>query len=126
MQKMITMLPGALLGVLMILFGLNKFLGFIVVEPPTDPSAQAFLGIMFSTYLYKVVAVAEIAGGILLLVPKLRLLGWLILSPVIFNIVAFHLAHDFIGNGIWLLPTLLFIWVGINSRQALSPLLKTA
>lgn len=97
-----------LLAILMIVFGLNKFFGFIPVEPPADPTAQSFMGAMFTSYLFVVVAIAEIVGGIFLIVPKTRFLGWLLLSPVIFNIVAFHIAHDFIGNGIWLLPTLLF------------------
>jgi len=96
------------LAILMIVFGLNKFFGFIPVEPPADQTAQAFMGAMFTSYLFVVVAIAEIVGGILIIVPKTRILGWLLLLPVIFNIVAFHIAHDFIGNGIWLLPTLLF------------------
>lgn len=126
MQNLKEIVPGAILGILMIIFGLNKFLGFIAVDPPADPVAQAFLGNMFTTYLFKVVALVEIVGGILLLVPKLRLLGWMLLAPVVFNIVAFHVAHDFIGNGIWLLPTVLFIWVGINFRASLSQLIKVA
>jgi len=97
-----------LLAILMLVFGLNKFFGFIPVEPPADPTAQSFMDAMFTTYLFVVVAIAEIVGGILLIVPKTRFLGWFLLLPVIFNIVAFHIAHDFIGNGIWLLPTLLF------------------
>lgn len=96
------------LAILMVVFGLNKFFGFIPVEPPADLKAQSFMGAMFSSYLFVVVAIAEIVGGILLIVPKTRFLGWLLLLPIIFNIVAFHIAHDFIGNGIWLLPTLLF------------------
>ena len=97
-----------LLAILMLVFGLNKFFGFIPVEPPADPTAQSFMGAMFTSYLFVVVAIAEIVGGILLIVSKTRFLGWLLLLPVIFNIVAFHIAYDFIGNGIWLLPTLLF------------------
>lgn len=119
-------IPGAVLGILMIIFGLNKFFGFIAVDPPADPVAQAFLGSMFTSYLFKVVALAEIIRGLLLLVPKLRFLGWLLLALVVFNIVAFHVGHDFIGNGIWLLPTALFVWVGTHFRAPLSQLLKTA
>lgn len=126
MQNLKETIPGAILGILMILFGLNKFIGFIAVDPPADPVAQAFLGNMFTTYLFKVVAFAEIIGGILLLVPKLRLIGWLLLSPVVFNIVAFHVAHDFIGNGIWLLPMLLFVWIGVKYRTLLTQLIKVA
>ncbi|GMN09835.1 hypothetical protein MTsPCn9_18780 [Croceitalea sp. MTPC9] len=98
-----------LLGLLMVVFGLNKFFGFIPVEPPKDETAQKFLGMMFTSYLFIVVAITEIVGGVLLLVPKAKKFGMLLLAPVVFNIVAFHIGHDFIGNGIWLLPTLLFV-----------------
>lgn len=100
-----------LLAILMVIFGLNKFFGFIPVEPPADATAQSFMGAMFTSYLYVIVSLAEIVGGIMLLVPKTRFMGWLLLLPVIFNIVAFHIAHDFIGNGIWLLPTILYILI---------------
>jgi len=107
------------LAILMVLFGLNKFLGFISVGPPSDPTAQKFMMAMFSTYLYKVVALAEIIGGLLIVIPRSRFLGWLILLPIIFNIVAFHIAHDFIGNGIWIVPTLLFITGSILMKDDL-------
>ncbi|MFS4494560.1 hypothetical protein [Maribacter sp. 2308TA10-17] len=97
------------LAILMVIFGLNKFFGFIPVEPPADPTAQSFMGAMFTSYLFVIVALAEIVGGILITEPKTKFLGWLLLLPVIFNISAFHIAHDFIGNGIWLLPTLFFL-----------------
>ena len=100
------------LAILMVIFGLNKFFGFIPVEPPADATAQSFMGAMFTSYLYVIVALAEITGGIMLLVPKTRFMGWLLLLlPIIFNIVGFHIAHDFIGNGIWVLPTILYILI---------------
>lgn len=100
-----------LLGLLMIVFGLNKFFGFIPVQPPPDETAQQFLGTMFNSYLFVVVATAEIIGGVLLFSQKTRKWGIYLLAPILFNIVAFHLAHDFIGNGIWILPTLLLLGV---------------
>ena len=113
MSNIIQKASVGLLALLMVVFGLNKFFGFIAVDPPADPVAQQFMGAMFTTYLFKVVAIAEIVGGILLIIPRTMLVGWIILLPVVFNIVAFHIAHDFVGNGIWLLPTTLFIAVGV-------------
>ncbi len=112
------------LALLMVIFGLNKFFGFIPVEPPKDPVAQSFLGAMFTTYLFKVVAVAEILGGILLVFPRTRILGWLLLAPVIFNIIMFHFAHDFIGNGIWILPSILFMVLGYWLKEDLIKIVK--
>ncbi|USD26160.1 MULTISPECIES: hypothetical protein [Flagellimonas] len=124
MKNSIQNISNWLLAVLMVVFGLNKFLGFIPVEPPTDPTAQQFIGTMFSTYLFVVVAIAEIIGGILLAIQKTKIVGWLILLPVIFNIAAFHVAHDFVGNGIWLLPTILFLIASYFQKEKLYSLIN--
>lgn len=94
-----------LYGLPMVIFGLNKFFGFASVAPPEDPTAQMFLGAMFSSYLANSVGILEIIGGILVAIPRTAFMGWLILLPVISNIVLFHLAHDLPGNGLWLFPT---------------------
>lgn len=112
------------LALLMIVFGLNKFFGFIAVDPPADPTAQQFMGAMFGSYLAKVVAVNEIVGGLLLIIPKTRFIAWLILAPVMFNIIAFHVAHDFIGNGIWLLPSALYIGLAYFHQEHFKTLSK--
>jgi putative oxidoreductase len=113
-----------LLGVPMVVFGLNKFLGFANVEPPTGADAQAFLGAMFTSYLAKIVGVTEIVGGLLLFVQKTRFLGWLLLAPVVVNIAVFHLVHDMPGNGIWLLSLITFVWVGFVLKDKFSRLLN--
>lgn len=124
MNTKIQTIVEAILGLIMFIFGLNKFIGFIPVEPPSNLIAQQFLGAMFSTYLFKVVAIGEIIGGILLIIPKTKFAAWLILLPIIFNIIAFHIAHDFIGNGIWLVPTLLFIIVGYMNKENIKSLIQ--
>ncbi len=108
-KKMLFLSTKVILGTLMIIFGLNKFFGFIAIDPPGDAAAQAFLGSMFSSYLFKAVALTEIIGGIFLLIPRFAFLGTLLLTPILFNIAAFHIAHDMPGNGIWLVPSSLFL-----------------
>ncbi|MEL6660499.1 MAG: hypothetical protein AAFN81_22435 [Bacteroidota bacterium] len=125
MNRQIENIASWFLAVLMLIFGLNKFLGFIPVAPPADPTAQAFMGAMFTTYLFVVVALAEIIGGLLLLVPRFRFVAWLLLLPVVFNIVAFHIAHDFIGNGIWLVPTAVFVALGYFQLDRIVGLFST-
>ena len=124
--RMLENISAILLALLMIIFGLNKFLGFIAVDPPADPIAQQFMGAMFSSYLYIVVGIFEIIGGLLLLVPRFRFIGWLLQGVIIFNIVAFHFFHDFIGNGIWLLPTALFTILGFFQFSNIGKLIATS
>jgi putative oxidoreductase len=117
-------LAAAGLGLLMLVFGLNKFLQFIPVAPPTDATAQQFLGAMFSTYLGPVTGIVEIVAGTLLLSRRTAFGGSLLLLPVTFNIVAFHLAHDMPGNGLWLGTSLLHVAVVYTQRQQWAQLLS--
>lgn len=124
MKNILNKMSLGAVALLMILFGLNKFIGFIPSPPPDDPVAQSFMGAMFTSYLFVIVALTEIVGGILLLIPKTRILGWLLLLPVVFNIIAFHVAHDFIGNGIWLFLTLTYLTAGYFLKENLVSSLK--
>ena len=113
-----------LLGIPMIIFGLNKFFGFIDMPPPPGEAAQAFLGAMFTSYLAKIVAVTELVGGALLLLPKTAFIGLLMLAPVIANIVWFHLAHDMPGNGLWIASTLFFVLAALGMQDKFKALLN--
>jgi|GEM_PF-811522 len=124
MKERLEPIAAVLLSAVFVIFGLNKFLGFIAVSPPADPIAQQYLGAMFNSYLYVVVGLAEIAGAVLLVIPRFRFIGWLILGVIVFNIGAFHIAHDFIGNGIWLLPTVLFVFVGLFQAKHFATLFR--
>lgn len=97
-MKNIEFILKGLVAILMIVFGLNKLLGFLETPPPEGLEAQVFLGAMFTSYLGKLVAVFEVAGGILLLIPRTSFIALLILAPVVLNIAVFHFAHDFVGK----------------------------
>lgn len=124
MEKTVQHIVAILLALLMFIFGMNKFFGFISVAMPEDPIAQQFLGAMFSSYLVNFVALIEIVGGILLIIHSFRKIAWLALLPIVLNIIAFHFAHDFIGNGIWILPSILYIVLGYTLRDQLVSLIK--
>lgn len=98
-----------LLGVPLIIFGLNKFLGFADVPPPEGEAAITFLTAMFTTYLYALVGSTQIIGGALLLFRRTAFVGFLALTPIVINIVAFHLAHAMPGNGLWLFVLITYL-----------------
>lgn len=114
-----------LLGVPLTIFGLNKFLLFADMPPPTGEVAQTFLGAMFTSYLAKFVGIIEIVGGVLLLVNRTSFLGLLLLSPVVANIVLFHVAHDLPGNGIWMFTMITFLVVAYTQRNEFQYLIIT-
>lgn len=111
-----------LLGAPLIIFGLNKFLGFADVPPPAGEAALTFLTTMFTTYLYALVGGTQIIGGALLLLRRTSFAGFLILSPVVINIVVFHLAHAMPGNGLWLFTLTAFLVTAYGFRARIAAL----
>ncbi|TGK78679.1 DoxX family protein [Leptospira montravelensis] len=77
------------LGIIFILFGFSKFYAFMPT-PPMTPAAANFIAAIISTgYLWNLVGIIEIIGGILVLYQKTTVTGLLILSPIVINIVLY-------------------------------------
>jgi uncharacterized membrane protein YphA (DoxX/SURF4 family) len=95
-----------LFGLLLINGGLNKFLNYMPV-PEGLPVAfvrdnEAFLEI---SWLMPLVAIAELIGGILIMIPTYRALGALIVFPVMVGVLLVHVTVAPEG-----LPIALVIW----------------
>jgi len=83
-----------LLGVAMIIFGANKFAGFMP-KPELSEKAGIFMGALAdSGYIFPILGVFYIIIGLLLVLNKAVPLALLMLVPISINIVAFHLALD--------------------------------
>jgi len=85
------MIARYLLGLVLTVFGLNGFFGFM---PPPDlpPEAMGLMGaIVESGYLMTLVKIVEVLTGIALLTNRFVPLMLVVFAPVGVNIVAFHL-----------------------------------
>lgn len=89
-MKIASHIIAALLGLLFIAGGLFFFLGKMPEQPSMGPAADHFMAAFGPTGYMAFVKVLEILGGGLLVVPKTRNLGLLILGPIIINILCFQ------------------------------------
>lgn len=80
-----------LLGIALVLFGINKFYNFMGMPSPPDGSFMSQLS--NSGYLMQLVGISEIVIGLLLLTNKWKGFALVWLAPISINIVAFHLVH---------------------------------
>ena len=111
------------LGLMLVVFGLNKFLQFIPVPPMTD-EAGSFMGALVGTgYMMPIVAVVEIVVGALLLFNRYVALALLLLAPISVNIVAFHLFLDIGGIGGAAFVFILNVFLLFAYRNRYQPLL---
>lgn len=77
-----------LFGLMFINSGLNKFLNYMPVPKDLpEKMMQAFSGIMNLGWLMPLVGIAEITGGVLIIIPKTRALGALVIFPVMVGII---------------------------------------
>ena len=88
-----------LLGLMLIVFGLNKFLQFMPMPPMSDAAGEFMGALGKSGYIMPIVAIVEIHAGILLLLNKYVPLALVILFPVLLNAFLFHLFLDLPGIG---------------------------
>ncbi len=100
MSKKVTMVLRLLLGLILLVFGLNKFLNFLPM-PPMEGGAGAFMGALNDTgYMFPLIAITEIVAGALLLLNKWTGLALIFAAIISVNIVLFHLVLDISGTGL--------------------------
>ena len=113
-----------LFGLMLVIFGLNKFLQFMPM-PPMPEAAGAFMtALVTSGYLMVVVALVEIAAGVLLLVNKYQSLALVIVFPVILNAFLFHLFLDLPGIGGAAFAMAMNIFLFFANKESYKSILK--
>jgi len=104
MKKYLPAIAGVLLGLVFVMASSMYFLGmYPKMTFPDGSPIKAFNDAFGTTGYMSFVKVFELTGGILVMLPRTRYFGLLLLGPVLVNIVAFHL---FIAHGGFLEPLL--------------------
>jgi putative oxidoreductase len=107
MKKYILIILSALLGLLLINSGLNKFFMYLPVpDDLPEKLVRVNEAIMQIEWLIPLVGAAEIVGGFFLLFPRTRALGLLIVFPVMVGVLLTHLYYAPSG-----IPMIVIIWV---------------
>jgi len=125
MKRKITFVICLLYGLLFINAGLNKLLSYI--PPPDDlPEAVVKMGMAFAEigWLMPLVAVAELLGGLLVIIPRFRALGAVVLFPIVMGILLIHLTTAPSGLPIAVVVLLVLLWLLFENRKKYGALLK--
>ncbi len=69
-MKILTLIARLLLGLTFVVFGLNGFLNFLSMGPMPTGLAGQFIGALFLSHYFRVVAGLQLVGGLLLLVNR--------------------------------------------------------
>lgn len=122
-EKILTVLC-ALFGIGMIVFGANKLVPFLPMPELTEEQKTIFGAFGTLKWLMPLVGVAEIAGGLLIAIPKTRALGALVILPVMVGILAHNLTFDVKSIAIPAVFAFINLWAIIDSKHKYMPMIK--
>jgi uncharacterized membrane protein YphA (DoxX/SURF4 family) len=113
-----------LFGLMFINAGLNKFLNYMPMpEKLPDKMLKAMAAFMEIGWLFPLVGLAEILGGLLIIIPKTRALGALIILPVMVGITLTNIVQDSSGLPMVIVLWAILIWVMVENRRKYLPLI---
>lgn len=124
MKKKILFIACLLFGLMFINAGLNKFLNYMPVPKDMPPNAMAMFGaIMQIKWLMPLIGIAEIIGGILVIIPRFRALGAVIIFPVMVGILLTVIS---LSSGLPMVLVLwaVLIWVLFENREKYFPMIR--
>ena len=119
-MKIVILIARLLLGLSFVVLGLNGFLNFLSMGPMPTGLAGQFIGALFLSHYFWVVAALQIAGGVLLLANRFVPLALVLLGPVIVNIICYHVFLNPSGAALAGLATVLWLIVFYGKRQYFS------
>jgi putative oxidoreductase len=116
-MKIVNLIARILLGLAFVVFGLNGFLHFIPAQMPTGTAGQLFAALAATHYIHVIFAI-QLVAGVLFLVNRYVPLALILIGPVIFNILLFHIFMAPSGIAPGLLVTVLWFVVFFSVRSA--------
>ncbi len=85
---------------------------------------RAFGAFMEIGWLMPLVGIAEIVGGLLIIFPRTRALGALIIFPVMVGIVLTNIVQDKSGLPIALVFSAILVWIMFENKNKYLPLIR--
>jgi len=125
MAKKVLFVVSALFGLMFINAGLNKFYNYMPV--PEDLPTELVNDMMAMSeiiWLTPLVAVAEILGGILIIYPKTRALGSLVILPVFVGVLLTNTVVETSGLPLVLVLLAILIWILVSEKAKFNPLFR--
>jgi putative oxidoreductase len=123
-MKITSTIARYLLGLIFLTFGLNGFLHFIPMPPPTGVAGQ-FFGALFVSRFYVVIFLLQIVPAVLLLANRYVPLALTILAPIIFNILCIHIFMAPAGLPLAVVVTVLWFLTTWSVRSAFTGILQS-
>lgn len=125
MKRKILNVLAVLFGLMFLNGGLNKIFNYIPTPPdlPED-SMRMFTALMEISWLMPLIAIGEIVGAILFMIPRFRALGAIVLCPLLTGIVLTHVTIAPEGLPLVLPLVAIWIWAVADNWEKYLPMIQ--
>jgi putative oxidoreductase len=114
-----------LFGLMFINSGLNKFFNYMPMPKEMPEKMIKVMGAFMEIgWLFPLIAIAEITGGVLFITNKFRALGAIIIFPVLVGILLTHIFIEPSGLPLAIVLLGIELWVIIENREKYLPMIK--
>jgi uncharacterized membrane protein YphA (DoxX/SURF4 family) len=114
-----------LFGLMFINAGLDKFFHYMPMpKDMPEKMMKAFGAFMEIGWLMPLVGIAELVGGILIILPKTRALGSLIVFPVMVGIFLTNIVQDKSALPLVIVLAAILGWIMYENREKYMPLVR--
>ncbi|MCR9253484.1 MAG: DoxX family protein [bacterium] len=124
MKNKILTIVCVLFGLMMVNSGLNKFFNYMPMPELSEEMMQIMTGYMTVKWIFPLVAIVEIIGGVLIAIPKTRALGAIVILPVMVGIVVHHIVLDPASIVIVLVLLAINLWAIITNWNKYKPIIE--
>src|SRR6056297_100826 len=113
-----------ILGVILLVFGLNHFFQFMPMPQPPEP-AMNFMGALTATgFMWSLIGIVQVISGIFLIIGRYVALGLVLFAPVALVILLHHIFLDPAGGLIGYITFILEVILLYAYLDAYKPMLK--
>lgn len=114
-----------LTGLMFINAGLNKFLNYMPMPKDMPQNmVKVMQAYMVIGWLMPLAGAAEVLGGLLLIIPRTRALGAVVLVPILTGILLSNISMAPSGLPIVLVMIAIVIWVIIDNWEKYLPMIR--
>ena len=125
MNKKVETIVRVILGSVLLIFGLDKFFAFVPHgHVMTDDLMAAYNGLIANKFILPTVGIVEAVTGIILISGRYVILALIALFPIVFGIIAFHLAVDLPGILPGLGVSILYLYLIVYRSSGFTKLIK--
>ncbi|GAA4510355.1 MULTISPECIES: DoxX family protein [Sphingobacterium] len=123
-MKILKFIACLLFGLMFINSGLNKLFQYLPTPELSEELTKVTEAFGTIKWLMPLVAIIEIVGGVLFIIPKTRALGAIVIFPIMVGVILQHIYFAPETIHIALILLLINLWIIIDNRKKYLPMLE--